>query len=79
MSALVEIPHVIDGQERPAADGRTFESVNPATEAAWAQAARGRRPTPPPLSRRPGAPSTPARGRGWPRPSGGRPCTAWPT
>jgi acyl-CoA reductase-like NAD-dependent aldehyde dehydrogenase len=49
MSALVEIPHVIDGQERPAADGRTFESVNPATEAAWAQAARGRRPTPPPL------------------------------
>ena len=41
MSALVEIPHVIDGEERPAADGRTFESVNPATEAAWARVARG--------------------------------------
>ena len=41
MSALVEIPHVIEGEERPAADGRTFESVNPATEAAWARAARG--------------------------------------
>ena len=41
MSALVEIPQVIDGEERPAADGRTFESVNPATEAAWARVARG--------------------------------------
>ena len=41
MSALVEIPHVIDGEERPAADGQTFESVNPATEAAWARVARG--------------------------------------
>ena len=41
MSELVDIPHVIDGEERPAADGRTFESVNPATEAAWARVARG--------------------------------------
>ena len=41
MSALVDIPHLIDGEERPAADGRTFESVNPATEAAWARVARG--------------------------------------
>jgi aminomuconate-semialdehyde/2-hydroxymuconate-6-semialdehyde dehydrogenase len=41
MSALAEIPHVIDGEERPSADGRTFESVNPATETAWARVARG--------------------------------------
>ena len=41
MSALVEIPHVIDGEERPSADGRTIESVNPATQAAWARVARG--------------------------------------
>jgi aminomuconate-semialdehyde/2-hydroxymuconate-6-semialdehyde dehydrogenase len=41
MRALVEIPHVVDGQERPAADGRTFESVNPATRQAWARLARG--------------------------------------
>ena len=41
MSELVDIPHVIDGEERPAAEGRTFESVNPATEAAWARVARG--------------------------------------
>ena len=41
MSTLVEIPHVIDGEERPAVDGRTFESINPATEAAWARVARG--------------------------------------
>ena len=80
MSALVEIPHVIDGEERPAADGRTFESVNPATEAAWARVARGsaadagggRGRGPARLRRR-------ARGRGWPRPSAARPCTGWPT
>ena len=41
MTTLTEIPHVIDGEERPAADGQTFESVNPATEAAWVRVARG--------------------------------------
>jgi aminomuconate-semialdehyde/2-hydroxymuconate-6-semialdehyde dehydrogenase len=41
MSSLAEIPHVIDGEERSAADGRTFESVNPATQGAWARVARG--------------------------------------
>jgi aminomuconate-semialdehyde/2-hydroxymuconate-6-semialdehyde dehydrogenase len=41
MTELAEIPHVIDGEERPAVDGRTFESVNPATQAAWARVARG--------------------------------------
>ena len=41
MSSLVEIPHLIDEEERAAADGRTFESVNPATETAWARVARG--------------------------------------
>jgi aminomuconate-semialdehyde/2-hydroxymuconate-6-semialdehyde dehydrogenase len=41
MSTLVEIPHLIGGEERPAADGRTFESVNPATRRAWARVARG--------------------------------------
>ena len=33
------IPHVIDGDARLSADGRTFESVNPATRAPWAQVA----------------------------------------
>ncbi|MDF5756925.1 aldehyde dehydrogenase [Spongiactinospora sp. TRM90649] len=35
--------HVIDGQVRPSADGRTFESVNPHTREPWAEVALGGR------------------------------------
>jgi aminomuconate-semialdehyde/2-hydroxymuconate-6-semialdehyde dehydrogenase len=36
------IPHVIDGEERPSADGGTFASIDPARQEPWAEVARGR-------------------------------------
>ncbi|NUR92268.1 MAG: aldehyde dehydrogenase [Nonomuraea sp.] len=35
--------HIIDGESRPSADGRTFESINPHTREPWAEAALGGR------------------------------------
>ena len=67
MSELVEIPHLIGGEERPAADGRTFESVNPATQAPWARVARG-------SAADAGAAVAAAR-----RALDEGPCTGWPT
>ena len=35
------VPHVIDGEECPSADGATFTSIDPARQEAWAEVARG--------------------------------------
>ena len=41
MTDLPFVGHVIDGAEVPSRSGATFDSVNPATQQAWARVARG--------------------------------------
>ena len=38
---MKKIPHFINNQPVDSQDGRTFDSVNPATQEVWAQAAHG--------------------------------------
>jgi len=41
VTTMIDIPHVIDGEERASLDGECFESIDPARREAWAVVASG--------------------------------------